>query len=308
MALERTIKIKVDSKGAEKNVDDLDRKIIKTGRDAETSAGQMASFAKSAAAIAVAATAIGVKLVNVVRKFETYEGALKTATGSAEKAAIAMEAIQDFASTTPFALDQSIDAFVKLRNLGLDPSEAALRSYGNTAVAMGKDLNQLIEAVADAATGEFERLKEFGIKSSSIGDEVAFTFQGITTTVGKNAAEIEAFLQGIGNKNFTGAMEEQFNSLNGLISNFGDNIDKVSLHLARQGFAQIFSDTLVVANEKLSDLSDSLESGEFTAAVDAIGSKFAGMGEDISQTLEVLEGVFTNLLISMRRRYYLLME
>ena len=30
---------------------------------------------------------------------------------------------------------------------------------------MGKDITQMIEAVADAATGEFERLKEFGIKA-----------------------------------------------------------------------------------------------------------------------------------------------
>jgi hypothetical protein len=38
---------------------------------------------------------------------------------------------------------------------------------------MGKDMMQMIEAVADASTGEFERLKEFGIKASKQGDQVA---------------------------------------------------------------------------------------------------------------------------------------
>ena len=58
-----------------------------------------------------------------------------------------------------------MQGFTKLVALGLNPSQRAMESYGNTAAAMGKDLSQMIEAVADAATGEFERLKEFGIKS-----------------------------------------------------------------------------------------------------------------------------------------------
>jgi diaminopimelate decarboxylase len=69
-------------------------------------------------------------------------------------------------SETPFGLAQATQGFVKMKALGLDPTRAALTSFGNTASAMGKDLNQMIEAVADASTGEFERLKEFGIKAS----------------------------------------------------------------------------------------------------------------------------------------------
>ena len=122
-----------------------------------------------------------------------------TATGSAEGASRAFGAIQNFAATTPFDLEQATTAFTKLVNLGLDPSEAALRSFGNTASAKGKDLNQLIEAVADASVGEFERLKEFGIKARSEGENVSFTFQGVTTTVRKESAAIEGYLRRLGN-------------------------------------------------------------------------------------------------------------
>ena len=48
-------------------------------------------------------------------------------------------------------------------------------AYGDTASAMGKSLDDMVEAVADAATGEFERLKEFGIRASKNGDRVSFT-------------------------------------------------------------------------------------------------------------------------------------
>ena len=98
------------------------------------------------------------KLVSVQREFDVLNAGLVTATGSSEKAAVAFDALQEFATKTPYSLNQAVEGFTKLVNLGLTPSERALLSYGNTASAMGKDLNQMIEAVADAATGEFERL------------------------------------------------------------------------------------------------------------------------------------------------------
>ena len=60
---------------------------------------------------------------------------------------------------------------------------------------MAKTLNQMIEAVADAATGEFERLKEFGIKAKSEGDKVSFIFRGVTTTVKKESNAIQNYYQ-----------------------------------------------------------------------------------------------------------------
>lgn len=91
---------------------------------------------------------------------------------------------------------------------------------------MGKSLNQMIEAVADAATGEFGRLKESGIKARSQGDQVTFTFRGASTTVGKNTGEIEGCLQSIGNVQFAGAMKEQAGTLNVALSSMGDAFSK----------------------------------------------------------------------------------
>ena len=43
-----------------------------------------------------------------------------------------------------------------------------IKSYGDTSAALGKDLSQMIEAVADAATGEFERLKSLASKPKTM--------------------------------------------------------------------------------------------------------------------------------------------
>src|SRR5436190_904318 len=153
------------------------------------------------AAVGVIASLAGVanKLVEATKTYQGFNAQLKVALGSQERASAAMEALNKFAATTPYSVGEATTAFIKLINLGLNPSADALTAYGNTASSMGKSLDQMIEAVADAATGEFERLKEFGIKASQQGDKVTFTFRGVSTTVGKSAKEIEGFLMGIGN-------------------------------------------------------------------------------------------------------------
>lgn len=232
------------------------------------------------------------KLVAVQRQFDVLNAGLQTATGSAAGAAKAFEALQDFAAKTPYSLDQAVEGFTKLVNLGLTPSEAALTSYGNTASALGKDLNQMIEAVADAATGEFERLKEFGIKSKSEGDKVSFTFQGVTTTIGKNAAEIERYLTSIGENQFAGAMEKRINTLDGALSNFGDTMDGLFREVSAAGVGSLIEEQVRTATAAMQELTDQVASGELQAELSAIAGKFDGFSSDISESLTIISGLF----------------
>jgi len=167
---------------------------------------------------------------------EQHAAQLETVEGSATAAAAAYARLTEFAADTPFTLDQTVDAFIRLRNIGLDPSERALRAYGDTAASMGKSMMDMIEAVADASTGEFERLKEFGIRASSQGDQVTFTFRGVETTVRKTSAEIEQYLMNLSETSFGGAMERQMGTLNGLFSNLQDAVYQFALAVGQGGF------------------------------------------------------------------------
>lgn len=179
---------------------------------------------RNAAAIGAGFTAILAGPLAAAAKMESLNVSLKTSfQGNEAAAAAAFKKINDFAAQTPYGLDEVTTSFIKLKNMGLDPSEQALTAYGNTASSMGKSLNDMIEAVADAATGEFERLKEFGIKAKSQGDNVTFTFQGVATTVGKNSKEIEQYLKFIGNTKFAGGIEAQSKTVNGMLSTLKDN-------------------------------------------------------------------------------------
>lgn len=176
------------------------------------------------AKVSTAIFGLGTASVFTSAKFEDLRAAMETAAGSAEDGNREFDRMLSFAETTPYQLEEVMTAYIKLKNLGLDPTNESLTSFGNTASAMNKSLDQMIEAVADATTGEFERLKEFGIKARVEGEKVGFTFQGQTTVVRNTAEEIEKYLLSIGNDKFGSAMEKRMRGMNGIISNFKDAV------------------------------------------------------------------------------------
>lgn len=194
------------------------------------------------------------KLVSTQREFDILNSSLITVTGSAANADKAFAWIKAFAAETPFSLGEVTGAFIKMKALGLDASEAALTAYGNTASAMGKSLNQMIEAVADAATGEFERLKEFGIKAKKEGDNVALTFRGVTTNIQNDAAEITKYLQALGENEFAGAMALRAATLDGAISNLADTWSELFRTINEESAGGLIMDGVKLATGAINDL------------------------------------------------------
>ncbi|MBS7696273.1 MULTISPECIES: tape measure protein [unclassified Chelatococcus] len=239
-----------------------------------------AAFAAVATATAAAFAVISPgKVIEVTREFETLQASLRTVTGSADNAKAAFASINEFAVQTPFSVQQVTEAFIRLKSLGLDAGAEALTSYGNTASAMGKPVMQMIEAVADAVTGEFERLKEFGIRASKDGEQVAFTFQGVTTTVKKSADDIAKYLQGIGNAQFAGAMAEQMKTLEGSFSNLEDMVQAFQRRIGEGDFSQSIKDL----NSAISDLL-----GNNMDVAETIGGAFAAVTKEL---IPLVDGV-----------------
>lgn len=215
------------------------------------------AFSGLLAGVSVVATAT--KLVEVQRQFDVLNASLVTVTGSSKGAATEFAWIKEFAAQTPFDLAQVTDAFIKMKAFGLDASEAALRSYGNTASAMGKSLNQMIEAVADAATGEFERLKEFGIRAAKQGDQVTFTFRGVSKTIKASSEEITQYLKDIGDNDFAGAMAERTKTLDGAISNLGDTWDELFRTINNAGVGKLIFDATALATQGIQNLINNIK-------------------------------------------------
>lgn len=272
-----------DAGGIEYTLTVETQQLIRAEREARRSLERMGDegdklqtrFTAMAAAISAALSSIAVgalvsKIVDAQRQFDVLFASLKTMTGGAEQATAAWERLVQFAATTPYSLEQAVQGFVKLKALGLDPSERSMTSFGNTAAAMGKDLMQMIEAVADATTGEFERLKEFGIKSKAEGDKVTFTFQNIKTTVQNNALAINEYLTKIGENQFAGAMSERMKTLDGDISNLSDSMQALYLSVSQSGFGDVVAASVQKATEAVQELTASVKQGELTEYFDRL--------------------------------------
>ncbi len=170
-----------------------------------------------------------VGFVKAASDMQKMQVALTTSfQGNKAAAADAFNTINKFAAKTPYALEEAMTAFVKMKNYGLDPSMSSLEAYGNTASGLTKSLDQMIEAVADASTFQFERLKEFGIVAKQQANYVNFTFHETTTRVAKNSKAIQAYLQNIGKTEFAGGMEAQSKTIYGQLSTLSDNAKMVA--------------------------------------------------------------------------------
>lgn len=185
---------------------------------------------------------LGTATVATSAEFERLRSVLLTLEGTQAAANARFGDLKKFATETPYELTEVVGAFGKLKAQGLDPSRAALTAYGNTAAGMGKSLDQMVEAVADASMGEFERLKEFGIKAVDAGDHVVMNFKGQATNVKKNSADIQAYLQKIGNTDFAGAMARQMDTLGGKFSNLSDAAASFADEIGQGGLSQAIKD------------------------------------------------------------------
>lgn len=180
----------------------------------------------------IAGAAVGyffkTNFLDTAAQFEKFQTILETTEGSSEGARKAMNWVSDFAAKTPFELAQVTDAFVKLRAYGLDPTNGLLQTLGDTGAAMGKDVMMAVEAIADAVTGENERLKEFGVKGKKEGDTITYEYtdksgQMRTAQVeASNRAMIESTLTAIFNEKYAGAMDKLSRTWGGMTSNIGD--------------------------------------------------------------------------------------
>lgn len=192
--------------------------------------------------------------------FEALRASLETVEGSAGKAAATFKLIQTFAAQTPYGVEETTNSLLKLKSRGLDASLPSMKAYGDTASAMGKSMDQMIEAVTDATTGEFERLKEFGIKAKTEGDNVKLTFKGITTTVAKDSKSIEGYLVNLGKTQFAGGMERQSKTLKGMLSSLGDSVSQLADTAFQNGLG-------AALKEIVADLTGATGSGEEFAKV-----------------------------------------
>jgi len=227
----------------------------------------------AAASIGLAALFKGVKsyFVDANSDMETYKNTLTTVLKSEDRAVNALQWAQKFAAKTPFEIPEIVEATTRMASYGMS-AKSTLGIIGDMASVMGKDLMSAVEAVADAQTGELERLKEFGITKKMIVEQA----KAMKMTVINNKGQItsqENFnkaLFALMEDRFKGGMEMQSKSLKGMISNFQDFMGTTMRTLGQPVFDK-FKEGLGKVLDWLNKMKDSGALDAFIANVQKTG-------------------------------------
>ncbi|HHF0414349.1 TPA: tape measure protein [Haemophilus influenzae] len=203
-----------------------------------------------------------VGMAQVAGKFEQFQSVLEVTEGSSEKAKKSFDWVKKFAVDTPANLDEAMEAFVRLRAYDMDPTNGLLQTLGDTASAMGKPVMQAVEAIADAVTGENERLKEFGIKGSAIKGTkfIEYTYtdkngkQQSARVDKNNRKQIEETLKRIWNEKYSGAMEKQSKTLLGIWAKLDDVWASFQMKIMENGAFDWIKDKLQFLLKKFDEL------------------------------------------------------
>lgn len=241
--------------------------------------------------------------LDTASEFERFRTVLETVEGSATGAEAAMSWVSDFATTTPYELNQVTGAFVKLRSYGLDPVNGLLRTLGDTSAAMDKPLMQSVEAMADAVNGEYERLKEFGIKAFTEGSRTAFVYtdksgEQVTKVVdNRNRQMIQSTLQAIWSERYGGAMDKLSKTWTGMMSNLADQWTRFANMVMDAGVFDWLKNQLSTLLDRVNSLA---ESGKLREIAEAFGRNmveaFKQFARAMKATWSVMQTIGSGLM------------
>ncbi|MFA4972889.1 MAG: tape measure protein [bacterium] len=286
-----------DLRKPEKDIEDFENKVERSGTDMDRHYGRVFANIAKAAAVGFAAMGTGIVLLGKgmlegAGQVERYSAILETVTGSAETATEKLEWLRDFAQKTPFELSGLMEAATKLEAYGF-AAEDYMGVLGDTAAALGKDVNDAVEALADATMGEFERLKEFGIKATTEGSQIAFNYvdkngQQQKALVDKNNQEmIASTLSAIWNERYGGAMEKMSQTWEGMVSNLKDAWSA--------GLADIGSTIMPIMKPYLEDLIEFVGGDSFKGALSEVAIAFADIASAGMEAFESLSPLLADV-------------
>jgi hypothetical protein len=311
-----------------RNLRDLERRLrlaeragFATGRALRKLGGMAGGLLKSGLFAGGAAVAAGgsfalFDMFRTAGQFEQYQAMLEGAEGSVEAARKSMAWVAKFAEKTPYELAEVMEAFIALKAYGIDPMNGSLEALGDASAGMSKPLMQAVEAIADASTGEFERLKEFGIRASKEGNRVAFTFRKNGQDIRRDAeftgSEIEKTLVGIFNERFAGGMVRQSTTLFGIIANIKDKWSEFLRLIAEAGIFDMVKADLQALLEKVNqmakdgslkrwaeDISDRLEKAWKFARDFIENTDWNKVADEVRRTAEAI-GVLVDAILAAK--------
>ncbi|WP_099192226.1 hypothetical protein [Tepidibacter mesophilus] len=222
---------------------------------------------------------------------EGYKVQLETATKNTKKASKLMANAVRFANKTPFETGAVVEATATMETYGLS-SKRWLKDVANMAGSTNKSISQATEAMTDIAVGEFERIKEFGLRKDMIlaesnkkyGEGVIFNSKGQVIDQIKLMDVVQSMMQ----KKFKGGAKALSETSRGMWSTI-TGITKSSLAkiLGMQENGTIkASSALDKLKGKIQNVADTLQRWQEDGTMDKIADKASEVFDKVYNSIE----------------------
>lgn len=276
-----------ESKKLSNQLTDVGNKGKKAGKDAGDSFFNFGNIVKTISIVALAHQVLqfSKEVIRVRGEFQKFEAVLTNTLGSKSAALIALGRINDFAKSTPFGVAELTNSFIKLANRGVEPTTKEMRAIADLSATLGKDFDQVIEAILDINNPE--RWKEIGIKAETAGDKVKLSFRDATIEVDRTVRGVTDAVSALGQLNgVAGSTEAISGTLEGQMSNLSDTIDQL-FNTIGYGNQYILSELIKGLSEVI-DLTNQLLKGKGQRFQDVLSETLSSEIDEFNKYLKDL--------------------
>jgi len=258
-------------------LDKFRTEIKDTNVEAEKAGGESGGLAKMAKRVgALVGAAVGFAAVknaftavlSTGDKFEKLAIQMRAVMGSIEEGDKATGWIKDFATNTPLQLEGVTDAFLRLKNFGLDPMDGTLQAIVDQNEKLGGGQERLI-GIANALGQANAKGKLQAEEMLQLIERGVPVYELLSKATGKTAAEIQdmsaagalgkdaikALIDEMG-KSSTGAAAANMSLLSGLVSNLKDTWVNFLNAISESGALEDFKNRIASVSERIKTLSD----------------------------------------------------
>lgn len=227
--------------------------------------------------------------IKTAANFETLAASMQSIMGSESGAASALGWIEDFTQSTPYALDEVTQSFIRLKAYGLDPMDGTMQAIADQASKMGGSAEQ-VEGIATALgqawtkgklqAEEMNQMLERGVPvyeylqkaSKDLGKNFGKGFstaqiQDMASKGQLTRSAIQDLIRVMGEET-KGSAELQMKTWNGMISNMGDHWSLFQKDVMNSGTFDLLKDEL---GEFLGMLDQMKSTGEYDEFVEKVG-------------------------------------
>lgn len=220
--------------------------------------------------------------------FENLETRLGNLLGGTEAAGQAMTMIKDLATTTPFAVTDMADSFIKLTAFGLKPSEQQMRALADVAANLGGG-TEVLAGVTLALGQAWTKGKLQGEELMQLAERGVPVWDALAAATGRSVPELQKMsaagelgrdvisklIDELGRMN-EGASDQLMQTFAGAVSNAKDAVEEFFNMIAEAGALDWLTEKL---RELLAEFDRMKQTGELQEVAQDIADGFIAVAE-----------------------------